>query len=155
MAVSSAFAARPRPLTRHEVTTAVTAALNSRPRPLTRRAVTNAMVMALASRPAPLSIDDITAAVTAALVPAVAPLTKDEITSAVTDAVAPAVELATLRERVKWMALDRERLQQELKEAKAEIADWKEKSPRGWKTYGIGLKQSGKEEGQSGQSVSG
>ena len=117
VAVSSAFAARPRP----------------RPRPLSRPEVTNAVATALTSRPTLLTKDEITAAVTTALVPAVEPLTKDKITSAVTDAFAPALELTTLRERVKWMELDRERLQQELKAAKAEIADWKEKSPRGWK----------------------
>lgn len=33
----------------------------------------------------------------------------------------PAAELATLRERVKWMELDRERLQREMDEAIAEI----------------------------------
>ena len=100
-------------------------------------------------------MDEVTNAAAAAFASRPAPLTKEEITSAVTDAFAPAIELATLRERVKWMDRDRERLEKELKEAKAEIADWKERSPRGWKPYGAGLKQSGKEEGQSGRSVSG
>ena len=153
-AVSSAFAAHPRPLTGQEVTTAITTALDSRPRPLTRRTVTTAIRTALDSRPRPLTRQAVTDALVRALEACPAPLSMEDIMAAVTAAFVPAAELATLRERLKWMELERERLQKEVIEAKAELADLKEKCPRGWKPYGIALEQSKKEKGQSGRSVS-
>lgn len=161
----------PPTITKEEITAAVSTNSVSHPHPLTRKEVTKAVTTTLDARAAastPLTREEVYKAVTTALDSrpvAPPPLTMEEITTAVTNVLALAVELARLEERVKWLEIDRQRLQNELYEEKSKVVEERRKgelavenkgrSMHRWETYTSGVQKSRRVETQSGRSVSG